>query len=94
MRVPLRVLAVGLALTAAIGWCPVYDAQGVTSVGGPGDHPDEAERDSWLATTSPCRHVPGAPTVSLLEPSLRAVLNATHGDPFAVLGPHVEGGGW
>ena len=29
--------------------------------------------------------------MSLLEPSLRAVLNATHGDPFAVLGPHVEG---
>ena len=53
VRVPLRVLAAGLALTAAIGWCPVYDAQGVTSVGGPGDHPDEAERDSWLATTRP-----------------------------------------
>jgi 1,4-alpha-glucan branching enzyme len=30
--------------------------------------------------------------VSLLDPSLRAILNATHGDPFAVLGPHVEGG--
>ncbi len=27
-----------------------------------------------------------------LEPSLRAVLNATHGDPFAVLGPHVDAG--
>ena len=38
-----------LALTAALGWCPVYDAQGVTSVGGPGDHPDEAERQHWLA---------------------------------------------
>lgn len=48
-RVPLRVAAVGLALTAAIGWCPVYDAQGVTSVGGPGDHPDEAERNPWFA---------------------------------------------
>jgi len=51
--VPLRVFAVGLALTAAIGWCPVYDSQGVTSVGGPGDHPDEAERDEWLATIRP-----------------------------------------
>lgn len=49
VRVPLRVLAVGLGLTAAVGWCPVYDAQGVTSVGGPGDHPDEAERPQWLA---------------------------------------------
>lgn len=49
VRVPLRILAVGLGLTAAVGWCPVYDAQGVTSVGGPGDHPDEAERQQWLA---------------------------------------------
>jgi glutaredoxin len=47
VRVPLRLAAFGLALTAAAGWCPVYDAQGVTSVGGPGDHPDEAERDRW-----------------------------------------------
>jgi glutaredoxin len=49
VRLPVRLAAVGLAITAAIGWCPVYDAQGVTSVGGPGDHPDEAERDQWLA---------------------------------------------
>ena len=49
VRVPLRLAALGLALTAVIGWCPVYDAQGVTSVGGPGDHPDEAEREPWLA---------------------------------------------
>jgi glutaredoxin len=48
-RVPIRIAALGLALTGAIGWCPVYDAQGVTSVGGPGDHPDEAEREPWLA---------------------------------------------
>ena len=27
----------------------------------------------------------------LLEPALRAILNATHGDPFAVLGPHLDG---
>ncbi len=49
LRMPLRAAAVGLALTAATGWCPVYDAQGVTSVGGPGDHPDEAEREPWWA---------------------------------------------
>ena len=53
VRVPLRLIAVGLALTAAVGWCPVYDAGGVTSVGGPGDHPDEAERESWLSTMRP-----------------------------------------
>lgn len=49
VRVPVRLAAVGLALTAVFGWCPVYDAQGVTSVGGPGDHPDEAEREPWFA---------------------------------------------
>lgn len=53
VRVPVRLAAVGLALTAAIGWCPVYDAQGRTSVGGPGDRPDEAEREPWFA---PIRH--------------------------------------
>ena len=53
LRVPLRVLAAVRARPAAIGWCPVYDAQGVTSVGGPGDRPDEAERDSWLTTSRP-----------------------------------------
>ena len=30
--------------------------------------------------------------MTALAPSLRAILNATHGDPFAVLGPHVEAG--
>ena len=49
VRAPVRLAAVGLALTAVFGWCPVYDAQGVTSVGGPGDHPDEAEREPWFA---------------------------------------------
>lgn len=50
VRLPMRLTAVGLALTAATGWCPVYDARGVTSIGGPGDHPDEAERETWLAS--------------------------------------------
>lgn len=50
LRVPIRVMAAGVAWTGAGGWCPIYDAQGVTSVGGPGDHPDEAERETWLAS--------------------------------------------
>ena len=37
------------ALTGLSGWCPVYHARGVTSLNGPGDHPDEAERTAWLA---------------------------------------------
>jgi glutaredoxin len=51
VRLPVRIAALGLLATAAVGWCPVYDAQGVTSVGGPGDRPDEAERDGWLGRT-------------------------------------------
>ncbi|MGI8672214.1 MAG: glutaredoxin family protein [Luteitalea sp.] len=51
VRLPLRVAAVALALTGIGGWCPWYDARGVTSVGGPGDRPNEAERDYWLAPT-------------------------------------------
>lgn len=68
LRVPLRIFAVGLALTAAIGWCPVYDSQGVTSVGGPGDHPDEAERDAWLSTLRPAS--PPKPWRRRAHPSL------------------------
>ena len=30
--------------------------------------------------------------MSLLDPSVRAILNATHGDPFGVLGPHLVDG--
>lgn len=51
VRLPLRVAATGLVMTAAVGWCPLYQAQGVTSVGGPGDRPGEAERNDWLVAT-------------------------------------------
>ncbi len=36
-------------VTGILGWCPVYNAFGVTSLGGPLDHPIESERDTWLA---------------------------------------------
>jgi glutaredoxin len=35
--------------SGGLGSCPVYTARGVTSLAGPGDHPREAERRSWLA---------------------------------------------
>lgn len=35
--------------TGVIGWCPVYSAFGVTSLGGPLDHPMETDRSRWLA---------------------------------------------
>jgi mycoredoxin len=48
-RMPLLVLGVAETLTGAVGWCPVYHGLGVTSIGGPLDHPVEADRDTWLA---------------------------------------------
>lgn len=48
LRWPLRIaglIAVGSGVT---GWCPVFHAAGVTSLGGPGDRPDEAERAAWI----------------------------------------------
>ena len=52
LRWPLRAGALLLGLTAVRGWCPVYDAWQVTSLNGPGDRPDEAERRHWLASSS------------------------------------------
>ena len=37
------------ALSGLIGWCPIYQASGVTSIEGPGDRPDETSRTAWLA---------------------------------------------
>jgi glutaredoxin len=48
-RRPVRGLGAIAALTGLAGWCPGYYARGVTSIGGPGDRPDEAERERWLA---------------------------------------------
>jgi glutaredoxin len=48
VRWPLR-FAAGIAVfTGLSGWCPAYHSAGVTSLGGPGDHADEAERTTWL----------------------------------------------
>jgi glutaredoxin len=35
------------ALTGVAGWCPAYARLRITSLGGPGDRPDEAERAVW-----------------------------------------------
>jgi glutaredoxin len=42
---------VTLMLTGLAGWCPVFSARGVSSLNGPGDRPDEAERRTWLKPT-------------------------------------------
>lgn len=49
LKWPLRAAGALAALTGVSGWCPVYHASGVTSLNGPGDHPDESERTAWLA---------------------------------------------
>jgi glutaredoxin len=62
-RLPLRIAGGILALSGLSGWCPVYRYAGMTSMDGPGDRPDEARRDAWLAPAPPApaaREVEGA----------------------------------
>jgi glutaredoxin len=55
LRAPRRAKGALLAIgawelaTGILGWCPVYSALRVTSLGGPLDHPLEADRETWLA---------------------------------------------
>jgi mycoredoxin len=49
-RWPFGIMGTVLAITGLAGWCPVYYRTGVTSLGGPGDRPDEAHRTAWLAS--------------------------------------------
>jgi glutaredoxin len=48
VRWPLRILGAITAATGVSGWCPVYHSAGLTSLGGPWDRPDEAERREWF----------------------------------------------
>lgn len=48
LRWPIRLAGLFAAATGVTGWCPGYQYAGVTSLGGPGDRPDEAERTEWL----------------------------------------------
>jgi glutaredoxin len=49
LRWPLRLAGAAVALTGVTGWCPAYTAAGVSSLGGPGDRPEESARTAWLA---------------------------------------------
>jgi mycoredoxin len=53
LRLPLQLLGAGIALSGITGWCPVYRVARVTSLGGPGDRPDEATRPTWLMSLMP-----------------------------------------
>ena len=48
LRWLLRLSGLVTAITGITGWCPAYQAAGVTSIGGPGDRPGEAERSGWI----------------------------------------------
>jgi hypothetical protein len=50
LRWPLRLAGAAVALTGVTGWCPAYHAAGVSSLGGPGDRPEESVRTAWLAS--------------------------------------------
>ena len=63
-----RFLGAGVALTGVTGWCPVYRYAGVTSLGGPGDRPDEAMRLAWLTPVTTDVAVASAPPGAEAEP--------------------------
>lgn len=48
LRGLLTLTGAGLVLSGVFGWCPVFHVKGVSSLNGPGDRPDEAERHAWL----------------------------------------------
>jgi glutaredoxin len=52
-RWPFGIAGAILAFSGLTGWCPLYHAAGVTSLGGPGDHLDEAERTAWVTARAP-----------------------------------------
>lgn len=58
-RWPFGLMGLIAAVTGLTGWCPAYHLAGVTSLGGPGDRPEEAERDEWV---SPRLDQPPAPS--------------------------------
>ena len=49
LRLPLRLAGIVTVLTGITGWCPAFHFLGLTSLEGPADRPDEAQRTTWLA---------------------------------------------
>lgn len=59
LRGPARLLGGLLLVSGTAGWCPLFQAARVSSLNGPGDRPDEAERATWLRP-APARTARGA----------------------------------
>jgi glutaredoxin len=51
-RWPFSAVGLFVGMTGLLGWCPGYHYAGLTSLGGPGDRPDESERDEWVSRNS------------------------------------------
>jgi len=68
-RWPFTLAGAVLGLSGLTGWCPAYQAAGVTSMDGPGDRPEEATRDTWLIPrkflSAPLESAAGAPAGTL-----------------------------
>jgi len=70
LRWPLRIAGLVTAATGIAGWCPALHARGLTSLGGPLDRPDEAERCEWLGP----RQRADAPAEQAVPPSRRSAM--------------------
>jgi len=66
LRWPLRLVGLFATFTGMSGWCPGYHAAGLTSLGGPGDRPNEAERSAWIVPRTDAAGDP--PTAEAGEP--------------------------
>jgi hypothetical protein len=53
----LKLVGAAVALSGIGGWCPVYQASGVTSIDGPGDRPTETPRARWVVPANSPREV-------------------------------------
>lgn len=67
LRWPLRLAGLVTLASGVSGWCPVFHVNGVTSLEGPGDRPDEATRHTWLAKS--VGRGAGGPAAASLEPA-------------------------
>ncbi len=59
LRVALLLFGGWEVVTGVLGWCPAFSVCGVSSLGGPLDHPLEADRDTWLVKERQDETVPG-----------------------------------
>ena len=94
MQWPVRMLGAGIALTGVAGWCPLYHSTGVTSARRAGRPAGRSHAPALAhARSAAIRDDAGSGTMtSTLDGAFDALVAGRHGDPFALLGPHLEHG--